>query len=93
MNIVSTYTWCQFTPAFALVGLAALLILADALLPRLPKRIYAFVGAMGTFVAAYFLATGEQTEVTLDNFHETFYALSAEASIAALTEAMEGADL
>ena len=22
MNIVSTYTWCQFTPAFALVGLA-----------------------------------------------------------------------
>lgn len=63
MNIVSTYTWCQFTPAFALVGLAALLILADALLPRLPKRIYAFVGAMGTFVAAYFLATGEQTDI------------------------------
>lgn len=63
MNIVSTYTWCQFAPAFALVGLAALLILADALLPRLPKRIYAFIGAMGTFVASYFLATGEQTDV------------------------------
>lgn len=63
MNIVSTYTWSQFTPAFALVGLAALLILADSLLPRIPKRIYAFIGAMGTFVASYFLATGEQTDV------------------------------
>ncbi len=63
MNIVSTYTWCQFAPAFALVGLAALLILADALLPKLPKRIYAFIGAMGTFVTAYFLATGEQTDI------------------------------
>ena len=63
MNIVSTYTWSQFTPAFALVGLAALLILADSLLPRLPKRIYAVVGAIGTFVAAYFLATGEQTDI------------------------------
>ncbi len=63
MNIVSTYTWCQFTPAFALVGLAALLILADSLLPKLPKRLYAVVGAIGTFVAAYFLATGEQTDI------------------------------
>lgn len=58
MNIVSTYTWCQFAPAFALVGLAALLILADALLPRLPKRIYACIGTVGTFVAAYYLYTG-----------------------------------
>ena len=63
MNIVSTYTWCQFTPAFALVGLAALLILADALLPKLPKRIYAFIGAMGCFVASYFLGAGEHTDV------------------------------
>ncbi len=60
MNIVSTYTWCQFTPAFALVGLAALLILADALLPKLPKRSFAFIGAMGCFIAAYFLYTGSQ---------------------------------
>lgn len=63
MNIVSTYTWCQFAPAFALVGLAALLILADSLLPRIPKRIYAFIGAIGTFVTSYFLATGEQTDI------------------------------
>ncbi|MBO5683449.1 MAG: NADH-quinone oxidoreductase subunit N [Akkermansia sp.] len=62
MNIVSTYTWCQFAPAFALVGLAALLILADALLPKLPKRIYAFIAAMGTFVAAYFLSNGEHAD-------------------------------
>ena len=63
MNIVSTYTWCQFTPAFALVGLAALLILADALLPKVPKRAYAFIGAMGCFIASYFLFSGEHTDV------------------------------
>ena len=62
MNIVSTYTWCQFAPAFALVGLAALLILADALLPKLPKRTFAFIGAMGCFVASYFLYTGSQPD-------------------------------
>ena len=59
MNIVSTYTWCQFAPAFALVGLAALLILADALLPRVSKRIYAIIAAVGAFVASFFLASGE----------------------------------
>ena len=59
MNIVSTYTWCQFTPAFGLVGLAALLILADALLPRLPKRLYGAIAAAGAFVAAFVLAAGE----------------------------------
>ena len=62
MNIVSTYTWCQFTPAFALVGLAALLILADALLPKLPKRSFAVIGAIGTFIAAYLLYTGSQPD-------------------------------
>ena len=57
MNIVSTYTWCQFTPAFFLVGLAALLILADALLPRICKRSYALIaaiGALGTACHLYF---------------------------------------
>ena len=63
MNIVSTYTWCQFTPAFALVGLAALLILADALLPKVPKRAYAFIGAMGCFIASYFLFSGNHADV------------------------------
>ena len=63
MNIVSSYTWCQFAPAFSLVGLAALLILADALLPKLPKRSFAFIGAMGTFVAAYFLFSGEHADI------------------------------
>ena len=63
MNIVSTYTWCQFTPAFALVGLAALLILADAFLPKVPKRAYAFIGAMGCFITSYFLFTGENSDV------------------------------
>ena len=63
MNIVSSYTWCQFAPAFSLVGLAALLILADALLPKLPKRSFAFIGAMGTFVAAFFLFNGEHADI------------------------------
>ena len=52
MNIVSTYTWCQFAPAFFLVGLAALLILADALLPRICKRSYALIGAIGALGTA-----------------------------------------
>ena len=63
MNIVSTYTWCQFAPAFALVGLAALLILADALLPKVPKRAYAFIGAMGCFIASYFLFNGVHADI------------------------------
>ena len=63
MNIVSTYTWCQFAPAFALVGLAALLILADALLPKVPKRAYAFIGAMGCFIASYFLFNGAHADI------------------------------
>ena len=63
MNIVSTYSWSQFTPAFALVGLAALLILADALLPKVPKRAYSFIAAIGTFVTAYFLFSGEHADI------------------------------
>ena len=63
MNIVSTYTWCQFAPAFALVGLAALLILADALLPKLPKRLYAGIAALGAFVAAFFMVSGEHANL------------------------------
>ena len=55
MNIVSTYTWCQFTPAFVLVGLAALLLLADALLPRICKRSYALIAAIGTLGTALYL--------------------------------------
>ena len=72
MNIVSTYTWSQFTPAFALVGLASLLILADSLLPKLPKRIYAILGALGCFVASFFLVTGGQAN--------TFGAIAAVAT-------------
>ena len=55
MNLVSTYTWCQFTPAFILVGLAALLLLADALLPRICKRSFALIGAIGTLGTALYL--------------------------------------
>ena len=52
MNTVSAYTWCQFAPAFFLVGLAALLILADAFLPRICKRSYALIGAIGALGTA-----------------------------------------
>lgn len=55
-TISATYNWCQFTPAFALVGLAALLLMADTFLPKVPKRLYAFIGAAGAFLAAYFMA-------------------------------------
>ena len=38
------------------------------------------------------MVTGEQTETTLDTFIDTFYTLSAAADVAALTDALEGAD-
>lgn len=51
----SFYTWGQFAPAFSLVGLAAGILMADAFLPRVPKKAYALIGAMGAFVAACFM--------------------------------------
>lgn len=46
--VSGTYTWCQFCPAFALVILAALLLMADTFLPKLPKRILCFIAAAGS---------------------------------------------
>ena len=56
----ATYSWCQFCPAFALVILAGLLLLADTFLPKLPKRSYALIGALGSLVAAVYLLAGEE---------------------------------
>ena len=56
MNLVSTYTWCQFTPAFILVGLAALLLLSDALQPRISNRSFALIGALwGLVISAIYM--------------------------------------
>ena len=54
--ISGSYTWAQFSPAFWLVGLAILILLADAFLPRLPKQLYPIAGAVGSGIAACFLA-------------------------------------
>lgn len=54
--ISAAYTWAQFSPAFWLVGLAILILLADTFLPRLPKQLYPIAGAIGAGIAACFLA-------------------------------------
>lgn len=55
----ATYTWCQFCPAFALVALAGLILMADTFLPKLCKRCYALIGALGCLIAAIVLVQGE----------------------------------
>ncbi len=48
--ICASYTWGQFTPVFVLVGLALLLLLADAFLPRLSKKSFPVIAALGCFL-------------------------------------------
>lgn len=55
----ATYTWGQFVPVFCLVGLAVLLMLADAFLPRIPKQAFPLVGALGALLTACFMIKGE----------------------------------
>lgn len=62
ITISATYTWCQFCPAFALVILAGLILLADTFLPKLPKRSYALIGALGCFIAAAYLVQDGHTD-------------------------------
>lgn len=57
--ISATYTWAQFAPVYSLVGLAVLILLADAFLPRISKQIYPLIAAVGTFIAACFMIKGE----------------------------------
>lgn len=65
-NLVSAdYTWCQFCPAFALVILAALLLLADAFLPKLPKRSLAIVAALGCIITIGYLFANPTGYATL----------------------------
>lgn len=57
--ISASYTWGQFAPVFYLVGLAVLLLLADAFLPRVPKHVYPLIGAAGSFLATCFMISGK----------------------------------
>lgn len=52
------YTWGQFAPEFALVGVALSILLADTFLPRLPKQLYAIVAGLASAIAACFLRDG-----------------------------------
>lgn len=54
---LTSYTWAQFTPAFVLVGLAIAIFMADAFLPKLPKRAFALIGAAGAFIIACVLSS------------------------------------
>ena len=58
-SISDLYTWGQFTPAFILVGLAVLILLADAFLPRISKQVYPVAGAIGALLLSLTLAVGE----------------------------------
>lgn len=58
-TIQPMYNWCEFAPTFGLVGLAVILLMADAFLPKFPKQAYAIAGAIGCAVAAYASAAGE----------------------------------
>lgn len=53
------YTWRQFAPEFALVGVALLILLADTFLPKLPKQIYAIVAGLAAAIAACFMRGGD----------------------------------
>ncbi len=44
--ISSSYSWAQFSPCFALVGLALLILIADAFLPRLNKQFFPLLGTL-----------------------------------------------
>ena len=48
--ISASYTWGQFAPVFFLVGLALLLLLADAFLTRLSKQVFPLAAAVGCFL-------------------------------------------
>ncbi len=48
--ISASYTWSQFTPAFVLVGIACLILMADCFAPKFPKRGYALVAAIAAIV-------------------------------------------
>lgn len=61
LSISALYTWGQFTPAFCLVGLAVLLLLADAFFPRVSKQVYPVAGAIGAFLVGLCLLVGEHT--------------------------------
>ncbi len=56
--ISASYTWGQFTPVFFLVGLALLLLLADAFLPRLNKQAFPLIAAIGCFLATCGMVAG-----------------------------------
>ena len=54
--ISSSYSWGQFTPTFVLVGLALLILIADAFLPRLNKQTCPILGAVVSAGVACFTA-------------------------------------
>ncbi len=55
----ATYTWGQFTPAFILIGLAAILIMADTFVKSLPKRAYSLAAGFGALLVACYVYSGE----------------------------------
>ncbi len=54
--ISASYTWSQFTPAFVLVGIACLILMADCFLPKFPKRAYALVAGLAAIITGCFLS-------------------------------------
>lgn len=59
MDTIS-YSWASFIPAFSLVALACAILLADAFLPKLPKRLFGVIAAVGAAVAGCFCYSNTQ---------------------------------
>ncbi len=57
----ATYTWAQFTPAFILIGVAAVLLMADTFIKALPKRAYAVTAALSALLVGCYTVSGEHT--------------------------------
>ncbi len=55
----ATYTWAQFTPAFILVGVAAVLLMADTFIKTLPKRAYALAAALSALLVGCYTFSGD----------------------------------
>ncbi len=63
-TISAIYSWGQFAPAFGLVTLAVIILMADCFIPKIPKRAYSIIAAAGAIIAAIFM--------TSDEYHNSF---------------------
>ncbi len=59
INPIDSYTWAQFAPSFALVIVAAVILMADSFLTSIPRRGYALIAGFAAIITAFFQCGGE----------------------------------